>query len=172
MRVADFDLVHLVEFLTLPFDDRRLISFLGPLASSIERDRDSYYAFLSLPEQGVEVVFQEAPWVIRPEKISDEKALHLAAFHFHRAGHDGHAGYSGRLPGDIAFGESEFDIRRKLGEPISMGGGGVSSVPPRLPIPRWRKYGVGGAILHLQLDEVGRLEMATLQVPDVRPAAI
>lgn len=169
MRVADFELTYLAELLTLPLADERLIRFLGSLASRVERAHDSYYAFLELPEQGVDIVFNDAPWVIPPEKITDEKALHLVAFHFHRAGHEDYSGYTGRLPGDIAFGDSEFEIRRKLGEPSSTGGGGISSVAPKLPIPRWRKYRFGDAILHLQLDDAGRLEMATLQSPKVRP---
>lgn len=171
MRVADFELAQLATLLALALEDDRLSAFLGPLASRVERDHASYYASLSLPEQGVELVFNEAPWALPPEQIVDPKALHLVAIHFHSAGHEEHSGYAGRLPGDIAFGETEFDIRRKLGEPYAKGGGGMSAATPTFPIPSWRKYRLGTAILHLQLDDVGRLEMVTLQRPDVRPSA-
>src|SRR5688572_14577648 len=127
LRVADFDLTYLSELLTLAIIDERLTDFLGPLASRVERHRDSYYAGLSLPEQGVEMGFQEAPWVLSPELITDEKVLHLAAFRFHRAGHEDNDAYAGRLRRDIEFGDSGFELRRELGEPYSKGGGGISA---------------------------------------------
>lgn len=56
-----------------------------------------------------------------------------------------------------------------MGEPFAMGGGGVSSVAPRLPIPHWLKYQVEGAIVHYQLDGADRIDMVTVMAPDVRP---
>jgi hypothetical protein len=82
--IADFSIEQLAGFLSLSLTDERLIAFLGPLVSTVKRDRDSYYAFLPLPEQGVDFVFNEAPWVLPRGQITDEKALHLAAIHFHR----------------------------------------------------------------------------------------
>src|SRR5262249_16229496 len=131
-------------------------------------NRDEYYGSLEFKPEGVDVVFQEAPWVLPPEKITDPKELYLAAFHFHREGHEGFSGYSGRLPHDICLGDSEADVLRKMGEPSKIGGGGLIPVLKR-PAPRWFWYPLGSAILHLQFDQDGRVDMATLQTPLVEP---
>jgi hypothetical protein len=55
-----------------------------------------------------------------------------------------------------------------MGEPSSTGRGGTMTMPIAMPIPRWLKYRIGRVILHLQVDQNARLEMATLMVPDVR----
>jgi hypothetical protein len=167
LGIADFEFTSLAELLGLPLSNERIVAVLGPRAFKIQRD--AYYGFIQLRTEGVDVVFQEAPWVLPPEQIVDEKALHLAAFHFHREGHEGYSGYTGALPNGVVFDDPESELRRKMGEPLLTGGGGVSTVLPgaeRL-IPRWIKYAVGDNILHLQLDPDGQLEMATLMTPDI-----
>ncbi|WP_426168035.1 hypothetical protein [Sandarakinorhabdus sp. DWP1-3-1] len=128
--------------------------------------RDEYYGSLEYKVDGVEAVFKEAPWLIPAQEVADAQELHVSAFHLHGEGHEGYAGFKGDLPGGIALGDAEADIVAKLGPPASSGGGGMSAVLKR-PIPRWLKYPVGDATLHLQLSAEGRLEMATLFAPDI-----
>ena len=170
MGIAGLEFTYLAELLGLPLSNERIVTLLGPHVFRI--GRDAYYGSISSKSEGVDIVFQEAPWVLPPEQIVDEKALHLSAFHFHREGHEGHAGYAGALPNNLLFGDQEARLRRKMGEPLLTGGGGVSTLRPGAEwlIPRWIKYAIGDNILHLQLDPDGQLEMATLMTPDVRPS--
>jgi hypothetical protein len=127
----------------------------------------SIHGTLEFMLEGVEVVFQEAPWVVPPEMMSDTRELWLAAFHLHREGHDGFAGYSGNLPNGVALGDSETELLRKMGEPIKKGGGFIDRAL-KLPIPRWFCFALGEAILHLQLDPMGRIDMATIHAWPMR----
>jgi hypothetical protein len=168
LNFVDTDIADLAALLRLPVDDEQVVRFLGPFLSKIKRS--AYYGFIVLKGDGLDVVFNEAPWVIPEAEIVDPKRLYLCAFHLHRDGHSGYPQYRGKLPNGVAFGDSEADLIDKMGEPFATGGGGMSSVPPKLPIPRWLKYGMGGgAILHFQLDGHDRIDMVTLMTPDVRP---
>lgn len=166
MSIADFSIPDLAELLGLPPSHEKIVTFFGPHVFKVERD--AYYGFIERPSEGVDIVFQGAPWVLPASQIIDEKALHLTAFHFHREGHEKYAGYAGPLPNGIAFNDSESELRRKMGEPFATGGGGFTTLP-KLPIPRWLKYSVGDNILHIQIDSDGRLEMVTLMSPHVGP---
>ncbi len=161
------NIAQLASLLRRPVNDELVVSFLGPLIFKIKRD--AYYGFLTFQDDGVDVVFNEAPWVIPDAEVVDPKRLHLCAFHFHRAGHEGYSQYRGELPNGVAFGDSRADLLRKIGEPISTGGGGMSSFPLNQPIPHWLKYKIGDAILHFQLDDTECIQMVTLTIRDVRP---
>ena len=64
----------------------------------------------------------------------------------------------------------ETEIIQRLGAPMATGGGGMSKVLKR-PIPRWLRYSVApDAMLQLQLDERGTIQMATIAAPDMRAA--
>jgi hypothetical protein len=128
--------------------------------------RDEYYGSLEFVSEGVDAVFQEAPWVIPEDKVTDPSQLYLAAFHFHREAHEGYTGYSGRLPNDVSLGDTEEELLRKMGEPLERGGGDLSPALKR-PIPFWFWFAFGDLILHFQLDPQGRVDMATLQTPEV-----
>jgi hypothetical protein len=52
-----------------------------------------------------------------------------------------------------------------LGNPIRIGGGDVSHLLKRV-LPRWFWYPLNNAILHVQFDMKGHVEMIT---PQVRP---
>jgi len=160
-----FGFEQLVSLLRLSENDARIRNFFGHEMSSI--DRDEYYGTLEFKPEGVDVVFKEAPWVIPPEKISDPRELWLSSFHLYREGLDGFAGYSGKLPNGVALGDSETELLRKMGEPISKGGGYTDPVD-KLPIPRWFCFALGEAILHFQLDPMGRIDMATLQASKIK----
>ena len=129
--------------------------------------RDEYYGSLEFKSEGVGVVFQEAPWVVPSEKITDPKELYVAAFHLCREGHEGFTGYSGQLPNGVALGDSEAELLRKMGAPLKRGGGGMSLILKQ-PIPHWFRFALGDAILHFQLDPRGRVDMATLQTPEIK----
>ena len=160
-----FGFEQLVSLLGRSENDPVVRNFFGHEISNI--DRDEYYGSLEFKPEGVGVVFMEAPWVVRPEKITAPKALCVAAFHLYREGHEGFSGYSGQLPSGVVLGDSEAELLRRMGEPIRIGGGGTSPVLKR-PIPRWFWFAVGEAILHVQLDPTGRIDMATLQTPEIR----
>jgi hypothetical protein len=160
-----FGFEQLVSLLGRSENDPVVRNFFGHEISNIHRDE--YYGSLEFKPEGVDVVFEEAPWVVPSEKITDPKVLYIAAFHLHREGHEGFAGYSGQLPNGVALGDSETELLRRMGEPIRRGGGGTSSVLKR-PIPRWFWFVVGEAILHVQLDPKGRIDMATLQTPEIK----
>ncbi|WP_213803763.1 hypothetical protein [Granulicella sp. dw_53] len=160
-----FSFEQLVSLLGRSENDPLVRNFFGHEISNIHRDE--YYGSLEFKPEGVDVVFKEAPWVVPSEKITDPKILCVAAFHLHREGHEGFSGYSGQLPDGVALGDSETELLRKMGEPIRKGGGGTSSVLKR-SIPRWFWFPVSEAILHVQLDSTGRIDMATLQTPGIK----
>jgi hypothetical protein len=160
-----FSFERLVSLLRLSENDARVRNFFGHEMSNIERDE--FYGWLEFKPEGVGVVFNEAPWVVPPEKITDPKELWLSAFHLHREFHDGFVGYSGKLPNGVALGDSETELLRKMGEPIKKGGG-YTDPADKLPILRWFSFIWGDVILHFQLDPMGRINMATLQAPEIK----
>jgi hypothetical protein len=107
--------------------------------------------------------------VLPSEKVTDPKELYLAAFHLYREGHHHFLEYTGNLPNGIVFGDPEDEVLHKLGQPLRRGGGGASSVTNG-PIPRWLWFPLGEAILHIQLDVNGRVEMVTPRTCDVNLA--
>jgi len=165
MNTSKFEFAKLVKLLRRSENDPEVRNFFGQYMSDIERDE--HYGSLEFKREGVDVVFKEAPWVVPSGQITDPKELYLAAFHLYREGYEGFAGYSGQLPNGVAFGDPEAEVLRKMGEPLKRGGVGVSPVLKR-PIPRWFWYTLNDAILHLQLDSNGRVDMATLQIPEVK----
>ena len=166
MNTTKFEFAEIVKLLHRSENDREVRNFFGQAMSSIERDE--YYGSLEFKPEGVEAVFREAPWVVPATEITDPKVLHVSAFHLHRKGHEGYSGYSGQLPNRVVLGDTEAEIVRKMGQPAVTGGGGMSAVLKR-SIPRWLRYTLGDANLQFQLDSNGRVEMATLSAPDVRP---
>jgi hypothetical protein len=159
-----FDFERLPQFLRKQADDPEVVELVG-LPDQIERFE--YQGYVVFRNYGISVMFKEAPWVVPPTEIANPRMLHLDAFHFHREGHEGHSQYPGRLPGGVAFGDSAAELIHKLGPPIAGGGGGSSTVLKK-PIPHWLKYHLGRDMLHLQLDEGGTLEMATLYTQDLQ----
>jgi hypothetical protein len=163
--MAEFRVPELVKLLGLSYADARVRGFFGEAISRIVRDE--FYGSLEYKHAGVEAVFREAPWVLPADEIADPKGLYVSAFHLHREGHDGYSGFGGALPNGVQFGDSEVDLRRKLGPPTATGGGGGSSVLRRR-VPHWLRYAGNDAVLHFQLDDSGKLEMITLAAPDVQ----
>lgn len=163
MTTSKFEFEKLVSRLGRSQNDPEVRSFFGQAISHIKRDE--YYGTLEFKSEGVDVVFQEAPWVVPSHEIADPKELHLAAFHLHSDGHEGYEGYSGQLPNGLAFGDFESEVIRKMGQPLKIGGGGKSHLLKGL-VPRWFWYPLGEAILHVQFDPKGAVEMVT---PMVRP---
>lgn len=90
MTAPKFEFDKLVKLLRRSENDPELRSFFGRAISNIKRKE--YYGFLESKRDGVDAVFNEAPWVLPPVEITDPKELYLIAFHFHREGHEGHAG--------------------------------------------------------------------------------
>jgi hypothetical protein len=164
MSTSRFEFYKLVNLLGRSENDPEVKTYFGQQMSDIERDE--FYGSLEFKPEGVDVVFQEAPWVVPSENITDPKELYVAAFHLHRDGHEGYAGYSNRLPNGLALGDSETDVLRKMGQPVKIGGGGMSRVT-KGPVPRWFWFVLGDAILHIQFDANGCAEMVTPRTPDV-----
>jgi len=163
MTTSKFEFEKLVKLLGRSEKDQSTASFFGQAISNIKHDE--YCGSLEFKSEGVDVVFQEAPWVIPSEQIYDPKELYLAAFHLHSSGHEGYQGYSGELPSALAFGDSDAEVLRKMGQPIKTGGGMSRFIGA---ISRWSWYPIDDAILHLQFNSQGRVEMVTLRVPDVK----
>jgi hypothetical protein len=164
MSTSKFEFSNLVHLLRRSEKDPEVRKFFGQRMAYI--DRDEHYGTLQFKNEGLDVVFKEAPWVVSSESITDPKELYLAAFHLYCKGCYGFAEYSGQLPKGIVCGDSEAEILRKMGQPIKVGGGGIIPVLKQ-SAPRWFWYLLGNAILHLQFDENGRVNMATIQVPKV-----
>ena len=160
-----FSFEQLISLLGHSENDPVIRNFFQHELSNI--DRDEYYGLLEFKPDGVDVVFKEAPWVVHSDRITDPKLLYLAAFHLYRGGYEGFAGYSGKLPNGVVLGDSETELLRKMGEPMRIGGGGMNPLMKR-QIPRWFWFAVGEAILHFQLDSDGRIDMATLQMPEIK----
>lgn len=140
-------------------DDVEVLGLIGSDSSIIERHE--YLGFVDFKSSGVSVILREASHIQSSEKLLDPKMLHVFGFHLYQSGYEGYIEYGGVLPGGIGFGDSEIEVIRKLGQPLAMGGGGISSVLGR-PIPRWLRYGIKGAILQLQLDPAGSVQMVTV----------
>lgn len=164
MSTSKFEFNKLVTLLRRSENDPELRSFFGRYMSNIERNE--YYGFLEFKPNGVAVVFNEAPWVISPKEVTDPKELYLLAFHLYRDGHEGYAGYSGRLPNGVVMGDSEAVVLRKMGQPSQRGGGNMMPVLNR-PVAQWLRYRFGDATLRFQLDRKGCVEMASLSTPIV-----
>jgi hypothetical protein len=93
--------------------------------------------------------------------LEDPKQL---SCRLHRAGHQGHAQYSGRLPGGLEFGDSEEAVVAKLGVPIVAIGGTRTR--------RWLRY----FRKEIQLDEKGTVELVSIYAAEplieVEPHAV
>jgi hypothetical protein len=165
MSTSKFEFDKLLKLLGRSENDPEIKRFFGQRMSNIERDE--YYGSLEFKPEGVDVVFQEAPWVIPQEEVTDPNELYLTAFHLHRDGHEGYAGYSNRLPNNLALSDPEAEVLRKMGQPIKTGGGGMSRAL-KGPVPHWFWFRLGDAILHVQFDEDNRVEMVTPQKPNVK----
>ncbi len=153
------DFQHLLRLLRRRYDDPNVVGLIGADPAAI--NRDEYYGSVEFPDQGVEVVLKEAPWVIPPAEISDPKDLFVAGFHFHREGHDGYTEYTADFPGGVEFGDRVEEVRHKMGEPSASGGGGISHVLKRR-LSRWIQYRIDDSFLRFQLDADDRVEMGTL----------
>ena len=165
MSTSKFEFAAIVELLRRSENDTQVRTFFGQAMLRIEHDE--YYGSLEFKSEGVEVVFNEAPWVVRPDEVAEPKELYVAAFHLHREGHEGYAGYSGQLPNGVALDDPEGEVLRKMGSsPHSRGGGGMSTLLKR-PIPYWFRYALGDGFLHFQLDATRRIQMVTLEASDV-----
>ena len=163
----EFDFDRLLGCLGKPLADHQVRQLLGDQRSKIERM--AYVGFAEFKDLGVSVMLKEAPWVIPQEQVTEPRALHVCAFHFHCQGHGhgGYAQYAGIFPGGVCFGDSERDVRAKLGGPIAVGGGGFSKTLKK-PVPRWLRYLVGDAFLQFQLGPDSQVNMATLYLPETR----
>jgi hypothetical protein len=161
-----FEFDKLASLLGRSENDPEVKNFFGRQMSNIERDE--FYGLLEFKPDGVDVVFKEAPWVVPSEKVTDPKELYLAAFHLHSDGHEGFLGYRGKLPNGLVFSDREAEILRKMGQPLKIGGGGMSHIT-RGAVPRWFWFPLGEAILHIQLDTNGRVEMVTPRTRDIKP---
>ena len=164
MSPSKFEFVKLISLLGRSENDPDIKNFFGNAMSNIERDE--YYGSLEFKPEGVDVVFNESPWVLPSEQIIDPKELYLSAFHLHSDGHEGYAGYRGKLPNGVMFGDSEAEVLRKMGRPLKTGGGGMSRVTTGL-VPRWLWFPLGDAILHIQLDANDRVDVVTPQIRQV-----
>ena len=166
MTASKFEFDKLVKLLRRSENDPELRSFFGRAIANIKRNE--YYGFLEFNRDGVDAVFNEAPWVLPSAVISNPKELYLIAFHFHREGHEGHAEYDSPLPNGVAFGDTETEVLRKMGQPMARGGGNMFPVLNR-PVPFWLRYQLGDdATLRFQLDANGQVDMATLALPDTK----
>jgi hypothetical protein len=125
-------------------------------------ERFEYTGFVELKDQGVSVMFAEAPHVI-PNASSQE--LLVSAFHLHADGHEGYNAYRGALPNGIKLGDSEDQLIAKMGGPGETGGGGWSQILQQ-PIPRWYRYGLHSAVIQFQISSGGGVEMVTLDTSD------
>lgn len=136
-----------------------------------EIERFKHVGIVEFKENGVSIIFKEAPWVVPEREIVDSKTLYLCAFHFHRNGHEDYSAYQGRLPAGVSFNDTDAEVISKLGKPIATGGGGISTVLKK-PIPRWLRYLIGDATFQLQLDENSRVEMVTFSAERQVPGSI
>jgi hypothetical protein len=159
-----FNAFELADLLRSPESDPRVVQFFGNALEGMHRDE--HYGCLEFASEGFDVVFKEAPWVIPEAEIVDRKTLYFAAFHLHRAGHEGYSAYTGPVPGGVVFDDTEAEVVRKLGAPAVSGGGGMSAVLKR-PVPRWIRYESTDRHMHFQFDGRGCLELVTISAPSV-----
>ena len=159
-----FSIAQLVDLLGRSMADDKVVRALGPHLYQV--DRSDFRSSISLPDQGLDFMF-DGP---TDEKAAPPSAIRLCAIHM-KAGAHITPGY-GALPDGVAIGDSESQLRGKLGEPMSMGGGGFTSPPFNWPIRHRIKYRIGGSIFHFQLDDAGRVDMVTLMLEDPQSAGV
>ena len=163
-EITPLEFGRLVALIGRPITDPAVQALFGESMQRLERDE--VYSTISFPSDGVDVIFQEAPWVLREEEVKSPEELLLAAIHLHGGGAAGYGQYQGNLSGGIKFGASMEEIRRQLGSPGETGGGNVRTPLLDTPVPRWFKYPLPTDVeMHLQFDNDERLEMVTLQTP-------
>lgn len=125
-------MIQIEDLLGRRYRDLKAASALGPDMPKPEAVEDQSY--VSLIALGVSLVL--------PDHV------HVGAIQLHGEGHEGFAGYAGRLPGDISFAMSRDEVRRKLGAPKKSG------ERTRVPIlgekPPWDSYAVDSAHLHIE----------------------
>ncbi len=160
--IADFETIE--KLLGRSQHEPEVRKFFGMVISTITREE--FYGSLEFKAEGIDVVFQEAPWVIpRRKSVIPKSYICLLSICTGMAMKDT-TQYRGPLPYGLAFGDSEDDVLHKLGNPIRIGGGNVSHLLKRV-VPRWFWYSLDPHILHVQFDTKGSVEMITPQVLDL-----
>ena len=157
-----FSIPQLVDLLGRSMADEKLVAALG--SHLFQVDRSAFRGYISLPDEGLDFMF-DGP---TDESLTPANSICLCAVHLKAV--DSVPGYS-ELPGGVAIGNTEAEIRGKLGAPMSTGGGGATSPPFNWRIPYWLKYRIGKAIFHFQLDDAGHVDMVTLMLQDPQSAS-
>src|SRR6266436_197135 len=155
-----FSFEHLSGLLRMPADQLEVVELIERPPEHIKIF--TYQCYVEFKAHGISVMFKQAPCVIPSSEVTNPEALYLDAFHLHRQDHEGYSQYRGALPGGVAFGDSLEQIVRKLGEPVTTGGGGASIILKK-PVPYWVRYSLGpNECIQFQFDDDGNMEMATL----------
>jgi hypothetical protein len=97
-------------------------------------DDETYYNF---PQNGISFLTNGKQSIITIQLFSGEKDEYLM--------------YQGELPHDLAFNLSRNEVRQRLGDPKSHGGGDL--IPALGLSPHWDSYRMKNHVLHIEYTE-------------------
>jgi hypothetical protein len=138
-------MIQIEDLLGRRYGDLRAAAVLGPDMPEPQPVEDQSY--VSLIAAGVSLVL--------PDHV------HVGVVQLHAEGHEGFAGYVGRIPGGITLTMSRDEIRRKLGLPKKSGE--AKRVPILGQKPAWDSYAIGSMHLHVQYSMNGsRVQLVSL----------
>ena len=157
-------LKQLIDLLNKSLDHPAVRAVIG---NDNQIERVEHLGYVRIRPLGIELVLEEAAHVLPELGISDPTVLYVTCVHLHSEGHDECRQYGGDLPNGISFLDSEGEITKKLGLPMSRGGGQMNPILNKVN-PKWLKYDYHGVILHLQFNTEERLNMISLMPRTLR----
>jgi hypothetical protein len=134
---------RLIEMLGADIEAPCVIAFVEEQSKNGKWEFDDDVSFFSLPSEGIELRFNEKSRLssifIRPSEV-EPGAL---------------------LPEHLSFEFSRREVRERLGNPTSTGGGGNFL---NKPVPEWDKYAFHTHIFHIQYSQrLTSIDQVTLQ---------
>jgi hypothetical protein len=135
-------------------------SVISQLSSETEISRSEQLAFWECPAKGVSIALKDELYVqSNHTKFNKDGSLIISGIHFYSEGYEGYHAYTGKMRGDVKFGDSKEAVRNKLGEP-SKSGGGNKAVGKIWPY--WDRYDFQKYSIHIQYSPEWTVDMATL----------
>lgn len=125
---------------------QRLLADLG-VKKKLKMPRDDIEARVNLPKQGLSLVFKPSG--------PTNGALFFQAAQFFSSAEPGYAAFTGSLPMDLGIGDTQAEVRARLGRPTAS--------KPRFRLDTWTQ---GTRVLTVEYArEDGRIAAVTVHVP-------
>ena len=118
---------------------RELVSSLDPDAKA--QIFDDYLGCFEFPKHGIAIMLKKGEWLSTEEQ--DATQFLIEAIHFYSGGYEAFAQYQRNLIDGVNFFDNQAEVRSKLGEPTSTGGGNPNPFNRDKPWPFWDHYDLG-----------------------------